>query len=56
MPYNKYKLFVNNDTGSVNDTNALSPMAIDAKELLGVETINTLTDKGIPLLSIWTNV
>lgn len=43
---NKYKLFVNNDTGSVNDTNALSPMAIDAKELLGVETMNTLTDKG----------
>ena len=42
----KHKLFVNNDTGSVNDTNALSSMAIDAKELLGVETMNTLTDKG----------
>jgi len=43
---NKHKLFVNNDTGSVNDTNALSSMAIDAKELLKVETMNTLTDKG----------
>ena len=42
----KHKLFVNNDTGSVNDTNALSSMAIDAKELLRVETMNTLTDKG----------
>ena len=42
----KHKLFVNNDTGTVNDTNALSSMAIDAKDLLGVETLNTLTDKG----------
>jgi len=42
----KHKLFVNNDTGTVNDTNALSSMAIDAKELLDVETMNTLTDKG----------
>ena len=39
-------LFVNNDTGTVNDTNALSHIALDAKELLGVETMNTLTDKG----------
>ena len=42
----KYKLFVNNDTGSVNDTHALSPMALDAKELLGVESMDVLTDKG----------
>lgn len=42
----KHKLFVNNDTGTVNDTHALSPMAIDAKELLGVEKMRTLTDKG----------
>ena len=34
----KHKLFVNNDTGSVNDTHALSPMALDAKELLGMES------------------
>jgi transposase len=42
----KHKLFVNNDTGTVNDTNALSPMAIDAKELLGVEKMDCITDKG----------
>ena len=42
----KYKLFVNNDTGSVNDTHALSPMALDAKQLLGVESMDILTDKG----------
>lgn len=42
----KHKLFVNNDTGTVNDTHALSPMAMDAKGLLGVENMRTLTDKG----------
>ena len=42
----KHNLFVNNDTGSVNDTRALSTMAIDAKQLLGVGTMDTLTDKG----------
>lgn len=42
----KHKLFINNDTGSVNDTNALSSMAIDAKELLGVDKIDCITDKG----------
>lgn len=42
----KHKLFVNNDTGKVNDTHALSTMALDAKQLLGVEQMNTLTDKG----------
>lgn len=42
----KHKLFVNNDTGSVNDTHALSPMALDAKELLGTENMDVLTDKG----------
>jgi len=42
----KYKLFINNDTGSVNDTNALADMALDAKALLGVDKMNTLTDKG----------
>ncbi len=49
----KHKLFVNNDTGNVNDTHALSPMALDAKELLGTENMRTLTDKGIPRQSIW---
>jgi transposase len=42
----KHKLFINNNTGSVNDTHALADMAIDAKEILGVEKMNTLTDKG----------
>lgn len=42
----KHKLFVNNATGTVNDTHALSPMALDAKELLDVENMRTLTDKG----------
>ena len=42
----KNKLFINNDTGTVNDTHALSPMALDAKELLGVEKMDCITDKG----------
>ncbi len=42
----KHNLFINNDTGTVNDTHALSPMALDAKNLLGLETMNVLTDKG----------
>ena len=42
----KHKLFVNNDTGTVNDTHALSPMALDAKELLGVQKMDCITDKG----------
>ena len=42
----KHKLFVNNDTGTVNDTHALSTMALDAKELLEVDTMDVLSDKG----------
>lgn len=42
----EHKLFINNDTGSVNDTHALSPMALDAKELIGIEAMDVLTDKG----------
>lgn len=42
----KYNLFINNDTGTVNDTHALSPMALDVKELLKLESMNVLTDKG----------
>ncbi|MBC8319253.1 MAG: hypothetical protein H8E34_00875 [Bacteroidetes bacterium] len=44
----KHKLFINNDTGTVNDTHALADMALDAKQLLGVEEMNCLTDKAIP--------
>ena len=42
----KHKLFTNAQTGAVNDTHALADMAIEAKELLGVREMNTLTDKG----------
>ncbi len=42
----KHKLFINNDTGTVNDTHALSPMALDAKQLLGVDHMDCITDKG----------
>lgn len=42
----KYKLFINNDTGTVNDTHALASMALDAKSLLGIDKMNCLTDKG----------
>ena len=42
----KHKLFVNAQTGNVNDTNALADMAIEAKELLGLDKMKTLTDKG----------
>lgn len=42
----KHNLFINNDTGTVNDTHALSPMALDAKELLQVDQIDLITDKG----------
>jgi len=42
----KHKLFINNNTGTVNDTHALADMALDAKQLLGVDKMNCLTDKG----------
>jgi len=42
----KHKLLVEFDTGSVNDTHALADMAIQTKELLKVEKMNVLADKG----------
>ena len=42
----KHNLFINNNTGSVNDTHALADMALDAKQLLDVEKMKCLTDKG----------
>jgi transposase len=42
----KHKLFINNDTGAVNDTHALSPMALDAKKLLNVNEMDVIADKG----------
>jgi transposase len=42
----KHKLLVEFDTGDVNDTHALSPVAIQTKEILGVESLTVLADKG----------
>jgi len=42
----KNKLLVEYDTGNVNDTHALAPMAKQTKALLGVEEISALADKG----------
>ncbi|NLX67788.1 MAG: hypothetical protein GXZ19_13700, partial [Bacteroidales bacterium] len=42
----KHKLLVEYDTGDVNDTHALASMAIQTKELLGVESMMVLADKG----------
>jgi transposase len=42
----KHKLLVEFDTGDVNDTHALAPMAIQTKEILGVESLTVLADKG----------
>lgn len=42
----KHKLFINAQTGDVNDLYALYPMAKQAKDLLNPRTMKTLTDKG----------
>jgi len=42
----KYKLFVTNDTGDVNDTQALEAIASECKEILDKETMTVLADKG----------
>jgi transposase len=42
----KHKLLVEYDTGSVNDTHALGNMAVQTKELLQVDEMNVLADKG----------
>jgi transposase len=42
----KNKLLVTYDTGDVNDTHALSGIAIESKELLQVEQMNAIADKG----------
>jgi transposase len=42
----KYKLLVEYDTGTVNDTHALAPMAVMTKKLLRVDKLNVLADKG----------
>ena len=42
----KHKLLIEYDTGDVNDTHALSPMALQTKEILGVESLKVIADKG----------
>jgi transposase len=42
----KNKLITDFETGDVNDTRALAAVAISTKELLGVEAMNVLADKG----------
>lgn len=42
----KNKLITHFDTGSVNDTNALAGVAIETKEILKVEKMDVLADKG----------
>jgi hypothetical protein len=42
----KNKLITHFDTGSVNDTNALAQVAIATKEVIGVERMDVLADKG----------
>jgi len=42
----KYKLLVEYDTGTVNDTHALAPVAIQTKNLLKVNELRVLADKG----------
>ena len=42
----KHKLVTHFDTGSVNDTKALASVAIETKELLQVEKMDVLADKG----------
>lgn len=42
----KHKMLVDYDTGTVNDTHALGPMALACKELLKKDSMNVLADKG----------
>jgi hypothetical protein len=42
----KNKLLVHADTGSVNDTHALAPVALASKELLAKDSITAIADKG----------
>lgn len=42
----KYKLLLEYETGSVNDTHSLGPMALQTRELLKLDHMNVLADKG----------
>jgi len=45
-PFSKHKLLVEYETGDVNDTHALGPMALKTKELLKVDSCNPGTHYG----------
>ena len=42
----KHKLLIHSDTGNVNDTHDLAPMANECKELLDKDSITAIADKG----------
>jgi transposase len=42
----KHKLLVEYDTGAVNDTHSLAPMALKTKQLLNLDSMDVLADKG----------
>ncbi len=42
----KHKMMLEYDTGDVNDSHALAPVAVSTKELLKVDTMTVLADKG----------
>lgn len=42
----KHKLIVESDTGHVNDTRALAPIALAVKDTLGLDGFHVLADKG----------
>ena len=42
----KHKMFIHADTGNVNDTHALAPMAIHCKAILDKDHLSVLADKG----------
>lgn len=42
----KHKMLLEYDTGDVNDSHALAPVAVSTKEMLDVENMTVLADKG----------
>lgn len=42
----KHKMLLEYDTGDVNDSHALAPVAVSTKEILDVDTMTVLADKG----------
>lgn len=42
----KHKMMLEYDTGDVNDSHALAPVAVSTKEILDIDTMTVLADKG----------